>query len=181
MGRSLRAALLVVFATALPASARTWTLSPPPPLPALPTVELKPFVNWRQTSLPQLPPIPDSASAPAKPREPNPVGENNRRIVLAQSSTPKWERVTVKSNPQAEVIQLATRPRWETVPKHERILHEHILAILAKPEPVELIILDRPPQRWESVSANQVLTHPIVIGDILRPVSPPPRRVWFRF
>ena len=144
MASSLPAALLLLLAGAHPASAFTWTLGPPPPLP----------------------PLPRAALASAKP----------------QAQKPRWEIVPgPASTPAASVTLASANPRWERVPAHERILHSQVLAIVATPDPMELVQLDRPALRWESVPAPQptFAAYGSIESSAVRPVLG--RRVWFRF
>ena len=175
------AALLLVLASACPASARTWLLPPPPPLPPLPKAVFTPPVSWNQVSLPQLPPLPEPSS-PTRLNAPTPLAVSNQWRVVAQTPKPRWELVTPASKPVIEDVQVSSRPRWEAVPHQETITHDHILAIVKKPDPTELIVLDRLPQRWESVPASpNPSSYQLNVVDIPRPVSVLPRRVWFRF
>ena len=75
----------------------------------------------------------------------------------------------------------SANPRWERVPAHERIHHSQILAIVATPDPMELVQLDRPALRWESVPAPQptYAAYGSIESSAVRPVLG--RRVWFRF
>ena len=164
MASSLPAALLLLLAGAHPAAAFTWTLGPPPPLPPLPRASL---VTARPQFQPQaLPPLP---AAPGW-------------EVVAQAPKPRWEIVPgLASTPVASVTLASANPRWERVPAHERILHSQVLAIVATPDPMELVQLDRPALRWESVPAHQptYAAYGSIESSAVRPVLG--RRVWFRF
>ncbi len=165
------AAIVLVAATAQPAAAFTWTLGPPPPLPPLPRAALAQAKPKLQSLQPRLA-----------------VG---RWEVVSQRPGLQWERVSPPSMTQAPSVASApqpvaiasTRPLWEPVPTHERILHANILAIVAEPDPLELVQLDRPGLRWESFPAPQVQPHVSSFGMVptstVRPVLG--RRVWFRF
>ena len=162
MASSLPAALLLLFAGAHPASAFTWTLGPPPPLPPLPRAALA-------TAKPRPQVLPVKVTAPAW-------------VVVAQAQKPRWEIVPGPAPTPAPGVTLASaNPRWERVPAHERILHSQVLAIVATPDPMELVQLDRPALRWESVPAPQpsYAAYGSIESSAVRPVLG--CRVWFRF
>lgn len=165
------AAIVLVAAAAEPAAAFTWTLGPPPPLPPLPMASLA-------QARPKLQPVQARLT----------VG---RWDVVAQRPGLQWERVpppsatlapAVDSAPQPVAIA-ATRPRWERVPTHERILHSDVLAIVSAPDPTELVQLDRPGLRWESFPAPQAQPQLSSFGMVPTSTVQPVlgRRVWFRF
>ncbi len=163
MASSLPAALLCSLAGAHPAAAFTWTLGPPPPLPPCPGLPW-PLAKPRPQALPVKVSMP-------------PAWE-----VVAQAQKPRWEIVPrPASTPAASVTLASANPRWERVPAHERILHSQVLAIVATPDPMELVQLDRPALRWESVPAPQptYAAYGSIESSAVRPVLG--RRVWFRF
>ena len=162
MASSLPAALLLLLGGSHPAAAFTWTLGPPPPLPPLPRAALA-------TAKPQPQALPVKAAAPGW-------------EVVAQAQKPRWEIVPgPASTPAASVTLASTNPLWERVPAQERILHSQVLAIVATPDPMELVQLDRPALRWESVPAPQptYASYGSIESSAVRPVLG--RRVWFRF
>ena len=162
MASSLPAALLLLFAGAHPAAAFTWTLGPPPPLPPLPRAALA-------TAKPRPQVLPVKVTAPAW-------------EVVAQAQKPRWEIVPgPASTPAASVTLASASPRWERVPAHERILHSQVLAIVAAPDPMELVLLDGNSLRWESMPAPQptYAAYGSIESSAVRPVLG--RRVWFRF
>ncbi|MCT0226727.1 hypothetical protein KQ300_00710 [Synechococcus sp. CS-1331] len=162
MASSLPAALLLLLGGSHPAAAFTWTLGPPPPLPPLPRAALA-------TAKPQPQALPVKAAAPGW-------------EVVAQAQKPRWEIVPGPASTPAPSVTLASaNPRWERVPAHERILHSQVLAIVATPDPMELVQLDRPALRWESVPAPQptYAAYGSIESSAVRPVLG--RRVWFRF
>ena len=102
--------------------------------------------------------------------------------MVVQAEKPRWEIVPgPASTPVASVTLASANPRWERVPAHERILHSQVLAIVATPDPMELVQLDRPALRWESVPAPQptYAAYGSIESSAVRPVLG--RRVWFRF
>ena len=102
--------------------------------------------------------------------------------MVVQAEKPRWEIVPgPASTPVASVTLASANPRWERVPAHERILHSQVLAIVATPDPIELVQLDRPALRWESVPAPQptYAAYGSTESSAVRPVLG--RRVWFRF
>lgn len=122
--------------------------------------------TWTLGPPPPLPPLPRAALASAKP----------------QAHKPRWEIVpSPVSSPAASVTLASATPRWERVPANERILHSQVLAIVATPDPMELVQLDRPALRWESVPAPQpaYAAYGSIESSAVRPVLG--RRVWFRF
>ncbi|MCP9914186.1 hypothetical protein KBZ07_12395 [Cyanobium sp. BA20m-14] len=122
--------------------------------------------TWTLGPPPPLPPLPRAALASAKP----------------QAQKPRWEIVpSPVSSPAASVTLASATPRWERVPANERILHAQVLAIVATPDPMELVQLDRPVLRWESVPAPQstYAAYGSIESSAVRPVLG--RQVWFRF
>ena len=156
------ATFLLLLAGAHPAAAFTWTLGPPPPLP----------------------PLPRAAQPPAKPRPqalPIKITTPGWEVV-AQAQKPRWEIVPRPiSTPAARFVLASANPIWERVPTHERILHSQVLAIVAAPDPMELVLLDGNSLRWESVPAPQptYAAYGSIESSAVRPVLG--RRVWFRF
>ena len=180
MASSLPAAFLLLLAGAHPAAAFTWTLGPPPPLPPLARASL-PRPMGPPPPLPALPRAalatanPRSQSAPARPAAPG-------WQFVAQAEKPRWEIFPgPASTPVASVTLASANPRWERVPAHERILHSQVLAIVAAPDPMELVLLDGNSLRWESVPAPQptYAAYGSIESSAVRPVLG--RRVWFRF
>ena len=162
MASSLPVALLLLMGGAHPAAAFTWTLGPPPPRPPLPRAALA-------TAKSQPQGLPVKAAPPGW-------------EVVAKARKPRWEIVRgPASTPAASVTLASANPRWERVPAQERILHSQVLAIVATPDPKELVQLDRPALRWESVPAPQptYAAYGSIESSAVRPVLG--RRVWFRF
>ena len=162
MASSLPAAFLLLLASAHPAASFTWTLGPPPPLPPLPGAALA-------TARPRPQALPIKITTPGW-------------EVVAQAQKPRWEIVPRPApTPAASVTLASANPLWERVPTHERILHSQVLAIVATPDPIELVQLDRPALRWESVPAPQptYAAYGSTESSAVRPVLG--RRVWFRF
>ena len=162
MASSLPAALLLLLAGGHPAAAFTWTLGPPPPLPPLPRAALA-------TAKPGPQALPVRPTAPGW-------------EVVAQAQKPRWEIVPGPvSTPVPSLTLASVSLRWERVPAHERILHSQVLAIVAAPDPLELVLLDGNSLRWESVPAPQpsYAAYGSIESSAVRPVLG--RRVWFRF
>ena len=184
MAKVFPVALVSFLATAQPAAAFTWSLGPPPPLPPLPRGALRVAISPVPQHFPPLPPPP---KAPAGNVAENPSAlplqvSQPPRWQLAQTPKPRWEIVArPASTPAASVILASANPRWERVPSHERIHHSQVLAIIATPDPMELVQLDRPALRWESVPAPQPTysAYGSIETSAVRPVLG--RRVWFRF
>ena len=184
MAKFFPVALVSFLATAQPVAAFTWTLGPPPPLPPLPRGTPRLAISSLPQPLPPLPPLPNTpagnvaekpSASPLRVSQPPPWH-------LAQTPKPRWEIVPGPApTPAASVTLASANPRWERVPVHERILHSQVLAIVATPDPMELVQLDRPALRWESVPAPQptYAAYGSIESSAVRPVLG--RRVWFRF
>jgi hypothetical protein len=184
MAKFFPIALVSFLAAAQPAAAFTWTLGPPPPLPLLPREALGVAISSLPQALPPLPPLPNApAGNVAEKPSASPLQVSQPpRWQLVQTTKPRWEIVSrPASTPAASVSLASANPRWERVPAHERIHHSQILAIVATPDPMELVQLDRPALRWESVPAPQptYAAYGSTESSAVRPVLG--RRVWFRF
>lgn len=184
MVKSLPIALIPFLAAIQPAAAITWTLGAPPPLPPLPRSAPGARISALPFQLPPLPPLPDApaGNVAEKPSASPLPASQPPSWQLVQSPKLRWEIVPgPASTPAASVTLASATPRWERLPAHERILHSQVLAIVATPDPMELVQLDRPVLRWESMPAPQS-THAAygsIESSAVRPVRA--RRVWFRF